>query len=99
LYGVALPQGFDDNKVVFSILIYCVFNICGYYIGKIQILNKWYQSTFLGKHCGQIFFIFADFFFQKKKEGRALSKFLVYFCEKFVEKGCISEFLSYKHPI
>jgi hypothetical protein len=51
--------------------IYCVFIICGDYICRsIQVLNKWYQSTFLGRHCGQIFFIFADFFSEKKKEGR-----------------------------
>ena len=55
-----------------ALWIYCVFSICGYYIGRsIQVLNKWYQSTFLGRSCGQIFFLFADFFFsEKKKEGR-----------------------------
>jgi hypothetical protein len=54
-----------------ALWIYCVFNICGDYICiSIQVLNKWYQSTFLGRHCGQIFFIFADFFFGEEKEGR-----------------------------
>jgi hypothetical protein len=31
---------------------------------SIQVLNKWYQSTFLGKKCGQFFFFyFCRFFF------------------------------------
>jgi hypothetical protein len=48
--------------------IYCVFIICGDYIFRsIQVLNNWYQSTFLGRSCGQIFFIFADFFFGLEK--------------------------------
>jgi hypothetical protein len=65
------------------------------------VLNNWYQSTFLGRSCGQIFFIFADFFFfrSRKKRAATLSKFLVYFGAKFAEKGCRSEFLSEKHPI
>jgi hypothetical protein len=35
----------------------------------------------------------------KKKRAETFLKFLVYFCENFAEKGCISEFLSEKHPI
>jgi hypothetical protein len=55
--------------------IYCVFSICGDYICiSIQVLNKWYQSTFLGRHCGQIFFIFADFFSEKKKRAATFQK-------------------------
>ena len=69
-------KGFGNNKVVvfyISLWIYCVFNICGDYICRsIQFLNKWYQSTFLGRHCGKIFFIFADLFSEKKKEGREI---------------------------
>jgi hypothetical protein len=54
----------------FALWIYCVFNICGDYIGRsIQVLNKWYQSTFLSRSCGKIIFIFADFFSEQKKEG------------------------------
>jgi hypothetical protein len=85
-----------------ALWIYFVFSICGYYIGRsIQVLNNWYQSTFLGRSCGQLFFIFADFFFfsERKKRAATLLKFSVYFCEKFAEKGCISEFLSENHPI
>jgi hypothetical protein len=65
-----------------------------------SVLNKWYQSTFLGRSCGQLFFIFADFFFRRRKKRAAtFQTFSVYFCAKFAEKGCISEFLSEKHPI
>ena len=43
-----------------TLWIYCVFSICGDYIGiSIHDLNKWYQSTFLGRSCGQLLFIFV----------------------------------------
>jgi hypothetical protein len=84
-----------------ALWIYCVFSICGDYICRsIQVLNKWYQSTFLGQTLWANIFIFADFFFRsRKKRAATFSKFLVYLCVKFAEKGCISEFLSEKHPI
>jgi hypothetical protein len=83
-----------------ALWIYCVFSICGDYIlDLVLVLNKWYQSTFLGRSCGQLFFIFADFFFRRRKKRAAtFQTFSVYFCAKFAEKGCISEFLSEKHP-
>jgi hypothetical protein len=74
-----------------SILVFCR--------SSIQVLNNWYQSTFQGRSCGQLFFIFADFFFRRRKKRAAtFQTFSVYFCEKFAENGCISEFLSEKHP-
>jgi hypothetical protein len=64
-----------------------------------RYLTSGIRALSLGRHCGQIFFIFADFFFRRRKKRAAtFLKFLVYFCAKFVEKGCISEFLSEKHP-
>jgi hypothetical protein len=79
---------------VYSVFVVIIFS------DLVLVLNKWYQSTFLGRSCGQIFFIFADFFFRsRKKRAATLSKFSVYFGAKFAEKGCISEFLSEKHPI
>jgi hypothetical protein len=86
-------------------LLYC---FCGllciqylwllYFVFRYLVLNKWYQSTFLGQTLWAN--IFADFFFgEEKKRAATFSKFSVYFCAKFVEKGCISEFLSEKHPI
>jgi hypothetical protein len=66
----------------------------------VLVLNKWYQSTFLRRSCEQLFFIFADFFFRRRKKRVAtFQTFSVYFCKKIIEKGCISEFLSEKQPI
>ena len=57
-----------------ALWIYCVFSICGYYIGRsIQVLNKWYQSTFQGRSCGQLFLFLQIFFSEKKKEGRDIT--------------------------
>jgi hypothetical protein len=68
-------KGFDIIKCGFfyiALWIYCVFSICGYYIGRsIQVLNKWYQSTFLGQTLWANIFYFCRFFFsEQKKEGR-----------------------------
>jgi hypothetical protein len=46
-----------------------------------------------------IFYFLQIFFFREKKRAATFSKFSVYFCAKFAEKGCISEFLSEKHLI
>jgi hypothetical protein len=54
------------NEILHIVLVYLLW--C-FFIQSL-VLNKWYQSTFLGRSCGQIFFIFADFFSEKKKEGR-----------------------------
>jgi hypothetical protein len=79
-----------------SLWIYCVFSIfCDYICISIQVPKKWYQSTFLGRHCGQIFFIFAGFFFRRGKRGpRHYINFLVHLCEKIAEPGYRSKFLS-----
>ena len=63
----------------------------------VLVLNKWYQSTFLGRSCGQLLFIFTDIFFSEKRAA-TFQKFSVYFYAKFAEKGCRSYFLSEKHP-
>ena len=56
-----------------ALWIYCVFNICGYYIGRsIQVLNNWYQSTFQGQRREYLFSLFAEFFSREEKEGGAL---------------------------
>jgi hypothetical protein len=55
-------------------VIFCiqVFSIFGDYICiSIQVLNKWYQNNFLGRHCGQIF-LFLHIFFFCEKEDRAI---------------------------
>jgi hypothetical protein len=101
LYGVALPQGFGNNKVWFllsCLWIYCVFSICGDYICRsIQVLNKWYQSTFLGRHCGQIFFIFADFFFGEEKRGLRHSRNFQYISVQNLQKQVVDLSSSQKN--
>jgi hypothetical protein len=71
-----------------ALWIYCVFIIYGDYICRsIQVLNKWYQSTFLGRSCGQIFFIFADFFFfGEEKRGLRHSRHFQYIFVKNLQK-------------
>jgi hypothetical protein len=94
-------KGLIIIKCGFSIFVdLCVFSIVVIFVFSIWFLTSGIRALSLGRHCGQIFFIFADFFFRRRKKRAAtFSKFSVYFCEKFAEKGCISEFLSEKHPI
>jgi hypothetical protein len=67
-----------------------VYSICGDYICRsIQVLNKWYQSTFLGRHCGQIFFIFADFFFRRRKKRAATFQKFWYISVKNLQKQVV----------
>jgi hypothetical protein len=55
-------------------------------------LKKWYQRTFLDRHCGQIFFIFADLFLEMKifgeeKRGmRNYRKFWYIYLQNFHKK-------------
>jgi hypothetical protein len=74
------------KEILHIVLVYLLQCFC------IQslVLNKWYQSTFLGQTLWANIFYFCRFFFRsRKKRAATLSKFLVHFCEKFVEKGCI----------
>jgi hypothetical protein len=63
-----------------SLWIYCVFSICGDYICRsIQVLNKWYQSTFLGRHSVDKYFLFLQiFFFGEEKRGPQHSRYFRY---------------------
>jgi hypothetical protein len=83
------------GSIVYSVFVVIIF------VFRYLVLNKWYQSTFLGQTLWANIFYFCRFFFfrRRKKRAATFSKFSVYLCEKFVEKGCISEFLSEKHPI
>jgi hypothetical protein len=50
-----------------ALWIYCVFSILVIiFHSGIWYLNNWYQSTFLGRSCGQLLFIFADIFFRRR---------------------------------
>jgi hypothetical protein len=83
------------KKIFHIVLLYLLWFFCIQY----WFLTSGIRALSLGRHCGQIFFIFADiFFFRRKKRAEKFQTFSVYFCAKFAEKGCISEFLSEKHP-
>jgi hypothetical protein len=76
------------------VLIYCSLNICGVFVCNYLVLNNWHQSTFLGKNCGQYFFLFLQIFSEKKKRVATFRIIYVYLYEKIEEMGCIYEFLS-----
>jgi hypothetical protein len=85
-------KGFGNNKDLWHFLSLYIFVdlLCIQYILGYLVLNKWYQSTFLGRHCGQIFFIFADFFFsEKKKEGRDIPELFQYISMKNLQKRVV----------
>jgi hypothetical protein len=73
-------KGFDIIKCGFYIFhLVFVLNICGVFVFKYLVLNKWYQSTFLGKKCGKFFFfIFADFFGEEKEGRDILDNFCIF---------------------
>ena len=56
-------------------------------------LNKWYQSTFLGRSCGQLLFIFADIFFPRR--GPRHSRHFQYISVKKLQKRVV--YLSSSH--
>jgi hypothetical protein len=70
--------------------------VYGLFENLVYLLNKWYQSTFLGIHCGQIFFIFADFFFGEEKKGPRHSINFLYISMKNLQKQVVYLILSQK---
>jgi hypothetical protein len=106
LYGVALPQGFDSNKRDFvycsSILlcgsiVYLVFVVI-IFVDLFRFLTSGIRALSLADIVGKYFY-FYRFFFGEEKRVVTFQTFLVYFCEKIAETGCIPEFLSEKNPI
>jgi hypothetical protein len=61
------------------------------------VLNNWYQSTFLGRSCGQIFFIFADFFFGVEKRGPRHYRSFRYISVKNLQKRVVDLSSSHKN--
>jgi hypothetical protein len=80
-------------SIVFSILVI----ILVFYSG-IWFLTSGIRALSLAGVVGNYFLFLQIFFSEKKKEGRDIPDIFSIFCEKFAEKGCISEFLSEKHP-
>jgi hypothetical protein len=48
------------GSIVYSVFVVIIF------VDQSLDLNNWYQSTFLGRSCGQLLFIFADIFFRRR---------------------------------
>jgi hypothetical protein len=91
-------KGFDIIKLCFSILFFCIY--CGVLYSGIWFLTIGIRALSLGRHCGQIFFIFADFFFGVEKRGQRHSRSFQYiFVQNLQKMSYRSEFLSEKHPI
>jgi hypothetical protein len=94
--------------------IWCHMVLCGDYmqisIGSIVIfcrsgiryLTSGIRALSLGKHCGQIFFMFADVFFSRSRKKRARDipeRFRYIYVKNLPKTGCIYDFLSENHPI
>jgi hypothetical protein len=69
------------GSIVYSVFVVIIF------VSGIQVLNKWYQSTFLGQTLWANIFIFADFFSEQKKEGRDILEIFGIFMCKICRKG------------
>jgi hypothetical protein len=63
-----------------------------------RYLTSGIRALSLADIVGKYFLFLQIFFRRRKKRAATFQKISVYFCEKFVETGCISEFLSEKHP-
>jgi hypothetical protein len=82
-----------------ALWIYCVFSICGDYIYRsIRFLTIGIRALSLAGVVGNYFYFCRFFFRRRRKRAATFQEFSVYFYENFVEKGCISEFLSEKQP-
>ena len=77
----------------YIVLLYLLWCFCIQYL----VLNNWYQSTFLGRSCGQIFFIFADFFFGEEKRGPRHSRHFQYIYVQNFQKRVVYLSSSYKN--
>jgi hypothetical protein len=70
------------GSIVYSVFVVIIFV-------DLLVLNKWYQSTFLGRSCGQLFFIFADFFFGEEKRGPRHSRHFQYISVQNLQKRVV----------
>jgi hypothetical protein len=78
---------------VYSVFVVIIF------VDLFRFLTSGIKALSLVDIVGKYFFIFADFFSEKKKRAATFQKLSVYFYEKFVEISCIYKFLSEKYPI
>jgi choline-glycine betaine transporter len=89
-------KGFYNKVVVFYIVL-VIFVVFLY--ASIWFLTSGIRALSLADIVGKYFLFLQIFFFRRrKKRVVTFQKFSVYLCAKFAETGCISEFLSEKHP-
>jgi hypothetical protein len=80
--------------------IYYVFSICGDYICRsIQVLNNWYQSTFLGQIREERFCSFYRKFLGKENRAMHFRFISEALRARFGKKKWVFEFLSEKYLI
>jgi hypothetical protein len=60
--------------------------LCPLHILYIWYLNKWYQSTFLGRSCGQLFLFLQIFFRRRKKRAANFRHFQYISVQNFQKK-------------
>jgi hypothetical protein len=85
--------------VIKRFCILFLYICCGSFVFSLWFLTSGIRALSLADIVGKYFLFLQIFFFRRRKKRAAtFQKFSVYFCEKFVETGCISEFLSEKHP-
>jgi hypothetical protein len=53
------------------------------------VLNKWYQSTFQGRSCGQLFLFLQIFFFGEEKRGPRHSRHFQYISVQNLQKRVV----------
>jgi hypothetical protein len=81
------------GSIVYSVFVVIIFS------DLVWFLTIGIRALSLAGVVGNYFLFLQIFFRRRKKRAATFQTFSVYFCAKFVEKGCISEFLSEKHPI
>jgi hypothetical protein len=93
LYGVALPQGFGNNIVwflLYCLWIYCVFSICGDYIGRsIWFLTSGIRALSLAGVVGNYFLFLQIFFFGEEKRGPRHSRHFQYISVQNLQKRVV----------
>ena len=73
------------KEILHIVLVYMLWCFC------IQslVLKKWYQSTFLGQSCGQIFLFLQIFFFGEEKRGPWHSRHFQYISMQNLQKRVV----------
>jgi hypothetical protein len=81
------------GSIVYSVFVVIIFVDLYWY------LTSGIRALSLAGVVGNYFLFLQIFFRRRKKRAATFQTFSVYLCAKFAENGCISEFLSEKHPI